>query len=114
MLAVMNKKQLFCRCRETLCRGGWFGSHRQIYYIRYFGRHEYTSQKREAVLNNGFEKSSKSRRFIKGVEKDGRVTIQSSQGNGSLKSTVGCNCFVDIPTGSKNLSAGDKAVVLLV
>ena len=64
-------------------------------------------------LGEGFD-LVQGRRFIKGVEKDGRVTIQSSQGNGSLKSTVGCNCFVDIPTGSKNLSAGDKAVVLLV
>ena len=115
MLAVLNKKTVILSLS-----GNPFAAAVGLEVIgRYIisaisGDMSILPKRREAVLNNGFEKSSKSRRFIKGVEKDGRVTIQSSQGNGSLKSTVGCNCFVDIPTGSKNLSAGDKAVVLLV
>ena len=115
MLAVLNKKTVILSLS-----GNPFAAAVGLEVIgRYIisaisGDMSILPKRREVVLNNGFEKSSKSRRFIKGVEKDGRVTIQSSQGNGSMKSTVGCNCFVDIPAGSKNLSAGDKAVVLLV
>ena len=64
-----------------------------------------------SVLANGFEKRSKSRRFIKAVEKNGIVTIPVSQGNSSLKSTAECNCFIDVPAGTEKLNAGDRVVI---
>ncbi|MCD8037120.1 MAG: NTP transferase domain-containing protein [Clostridiales bacterium] len=71
-------------------------------------------KKSEAVLANDFNKKSTARRFIKAVEKNGVVTIPESQGNGSVKTTAECNCYIDVLKGSEGLKAGDMAVIFHV
>lgn len=78
------------------------------------GNNELLPKRNEAVLANGFHKKSNTRRFVKAVERDGYVTIPPSQGNGSMKTTAECNCYIDVPAGLDELKAGDRAVIFRV
>ncbi|MCL2399725.1 MAG: molybdopterin molybdotransferase MoeA [Defluviitaleaceae bacterium] len=53
----------------------------------------------ESVLENDFPKSSPTRRFVRGIEKNGCVHIADIRY---------CNCLVDIPAKSQPLKAGEK------
>lgn len=79
-----------------------------------YGSKIYRAEKKIAVLGNDFDKSSKMRRFIRGVYEDGRVYIPAAQGNGQLSSMTGCNCLVDIPAGSGPVCAGEQVTVQML
>ena len=67
-----------------------------------------------APLATPFPKASGGRRFVRGLYRDGAVTVPEGHSSGQLRSQVGCNCLVDIPAGSPPLEAGTiiKAVLL--
>ena len=65
-----------------------------------------------APLANGFGKKSPNRRLIRARYNGASVTIPENQSNGSLSSMIGCNCLVDIPAGSGELTSGEPVRVL--
>lgn len=79
-----------------------------------YGSDIYKSVRKTAMLKNDFNKSSKIRRFIRGIYDNGEVFIPAAQGNGQLSSMVGCNCLVEIPEGSNPLVKGETVVVSML
>lgn len=59
-----------------------------------------------------FEKSSPTRRFIRGTCLADEVAIPSKQANGQMRSMIGCNCLLDIPAGSGPIHVGDTLKAL--
>ena len=67
-----------------------------------------------APLATPFSKASGGRRFVRGIYRDGAVTLPEGHSSGQLRSQVGCNCLVDIPAGSSPLAAGTMVKVVLL
>ena len=67
-----------------------------------------------APLATPFSKASGGRRFVRGIYRDGAVTLPEGHSSGQLRSQVGCNCLVDIPAGSPPLAAGTMVKVVLL
>lgn len=67
-----------------------------------------------AKLATDFPKGSKGRRFVRGVFRNGIVTLPDGHSSGQLGSAVLANCLVDIPAGSGPLSAGEPVTVHLL
>lgn len=63
-------------------------------------------QKSRARLAETFEKASPVRRFQRGVLTDGAVTIPAAQGNGQMRTMIGCNCLVELPATDGPTPAG--------
>lgn len=74
------------------------------------------TKRRKVVLEDDFIKISKGRRFIRGKEEDGKVSIPPAKwhSSGMLASMAGCNCLIDIPAGSEELHKGDEVEILLL
>ena len=72
-------------------------------------------QKTQAVLDTEFAKSSKGRRFLRGVCEHGHVWIPETEkhASGILSSMVGCNCLIDVPAGTGMLKVGDVVDVVV-
>lgn len=68
----------------------------------------------KASLAESFSRKRPVRRFQRGVLSGGTVTIPGEQGNGQLRTMIGCNCLVDLPEGSNPLSAGMPVDVYLL
>jgi molybdopterin molybdotransferase len=66
------------------------------------------------VAQDGFEKPSHVRRFLRGIYSEGRVKIPQAQSNAQMRSMIGCNCLLDIPAGSGVLKAGDAVRAILL
>lgn len=68
------------------------------------------------TLPQGFPKASPSRRFLRGVYRDGHVRIPevAKHASGILSSMSGCNCLVDIPEGTEAVEAGGSVRVILL
>lgn len=67
----------------------------------------------KVILKKDFRKASPRRRFLRGrlVVEDGIAyveTIGGGQGNGVLRSLIGCDILAEIPEGSGPLKAGEK------
>ena len=45
---------------------------------------------------------------------DGRVYLPERHESGIMYSAIDCNAFVDIPAGSKKLSAGEEVEIILL
>ena len=67
-----------------------------------------------APLADGFGKKSGGRRFIRGRYAGGAVHLPEGHSSGQLRSSLGCNCLVDIPAGSPELRAGETVRVILL
>ena len=67
-----------------------------------------------AVLDSSFGKGGKIRRFVRGRYAGGHITLPQGHSSGQLASLIGCNCLVDIPTGSGPLSPGVQVDALLL
>lgn len=67
-----------------------------------------------AKLGNGYGKKSPGRRFLRGKIENGVATIPDRQGNGQLRTMIGCNCLIEIPAGSGALCAGTEVVTHLL
>lgn len=66
------------------------------------------------ILANDFPKKSFGRRFIRARFDGEKIFLPSRHESGSLYSAVGCNCLVDIPAGSNELSAGAEVEIILL
>jgi molybdopterin molybdotransferase len=71
-----------------------------------------------AVLVNSFHKPSPQRRFLRVIlfRKDRTIyaRVTGGQGNGVLKSMVGCNALIDIEAGSGALVAGQQVLAIIL
>lgn len=67
-----------------------------------------------APLATPFGKASGGRRFVRGRYENGAVTLPEGHSSGQLRSSVGCNCLVEIPAGSPPLDAGENVKVVLL
>ncbi len=65
-----------------------------------------------ARAENGFSRRSPSRRFLRGVCRDGAVSLPGAQSNGQMRSMIGCNCFVDLPAGTERIRPGDSVEII--
>lgn len=71
-------------------------------------------EKVNAVVDGQYLKVSKIRRFIKAKLVQNTVYLSSDKiASGNLKSTVGCNCLVEIPAGNTGVKSGDILRVFL-
>ena len=70
-------------------------------------------QEGKAVLADDFLKASKKgRRFIRAKYLDGKVWIPKNHSSGSIASSIGCNCLIDIKAGTGALKASDLVDVI--
>lgn len=67
-----------------------------------------------AKAETSFGKKSPTRRFLRGFYHDGFVTIPQAQGNGQMRSMVGCNCLIDIPAQTEAVFPGDTLQIFLL
>jgi molybdopterin molybdotransferase len=76
------------------------------------GRADYLNPKIEVTIKNDFKKASPRRRFLRGrlVLENGMAFMETTgnQGNGVLRSLVGCDLLAEIPAGSGPVKAGTK------
>lgn len=75
---------------------------------------ELRCRRKRGILVNGFKKSSPGRRIVRACVDDGRVYLPERHESGVLFSALDCNAFVDIPAGSKELSAGEEVEIILL
>lgn len=82
------------------------------------GRADYLNKKTEITLKNDFRKKSPRRRFLRGklIIEDGTafMEITGEQGNGVLRSLIGCNVLAEVPEGSEPQRAGTKLTAYLI
>ncbi|WKY45216.1 molybdopterin molybdotransferase MoeA [Eubacteriaceae bacterium ES2] len=83
-------------------------------FSRLSGNDEFLLTEKTASLKNAYPKSSKRRRFIRGLYADGDVEIPNGHSSGQIRSMIGCNCLLDIPAGSGPLVAGDEIRIRLL
>ncbi len=67
-----------------------------------------------AVLDTPFAKYGKARRFVRGVFRNGRVTLPEGHSSGALRSAAGTNCLAEIAPADKPLAAGSTVRVWLL
>lgn len=67
-----------------------------------------------APLADAFPKASGGRRFIRGRYAAGAVHLPEGHSSGQLRSSLGCNCLVDIPAGTPALKSGEMVKVILL
>ena len=76
------------------------------------GLKDYLPEEFTVKLAGGFNKKSKSARFLKGklVIKDAEAVLEipKGQGNVIISSSIGCDCLAAVPAGSGPLEAGTK------
>lgn len=75
---------------------------------------ELRCRRKRGILVNGFGKVSQGRRLIRARVDDGRVYLPERHESRVLYSAMDCNAFVDIPAGSKQLSAGEEVEIILL
>lgn len=81
---------------------------------RMTGDPQYQLKRLKAVTANGFSKPSPSRRFLRGIYRDGSVILPEKQANGQMRSMIGCNCLADIPGGSGPVLPGTTVDIFLI
>lgn len=67
-----------------------------------------------AFLAEGFSRKRPLRRFQRGILKDQTVVIPGEQGNGQLRTMIGCNCIVELPAGTEPLPLGTRVNVYML
>ncbi|HZK42898.1 MAG TPA: gephyrin-like molybdotransferase Glp [Syntrophomonadaceae bacterium] len=82
------------------------------------GLTNYLPPRTSATLVDGFGKASPLRRFLRGnlYHQDGSnyIKLTGSQTNGVLKSLIDCNVLIDVPAGSKSITAGEKVEAYII
>lgn len=64
------------------------------------------TRREKAVLSKDCVKKRPVRRFQRGMLEDGAIAIPGEQGNGQLRTMIGCNCLVELPAGNEPIAAG--------
>ena len=83
--------------------------------LRIAGQTDVMPARRRAVLADAFPKECLGRRFLRArMEADGRVSLPDQHESGSLFSAAGCDAFVDVPAGTKPLTAGAEVEVVIL
>ena len=83
--------------------------------LRYLmGRRDILSRRTVGTLENGFEKASRGRRFVRATIEGNKVRLPEGHSSGMLASLIGCNCLIDIPAGSPPLEPGMSVQVVLM
>lgn len=68
-----------------------------------------------SIMADDFMKSSPRRRIIRGIYKNNKVYLpEGGHSSGMLGSMIGCNCLVDIKSGTEKLVRGDKVEIILL
>ncbi len=67
-----------------------------------------------AVLDTPFRKYGKARRFVRGVFRNGHVTLPEGHSSGQLRSAAGTNCLAEIVPADAPLAAGSMVRVWLL
>ena len=67
-----------------------------------------------AVLDTPFGKYGKARRFVRGVFRNGHVTLPEGHSSGQLRSAAGTNCLAEIVPADAPLAAGSAVRVWLL
>jgi molybdopterin molybdotransferase len=67
-----------------------------------------------AELATEFKKFGRGRRFVRGVFRDGLVSLPQGHSSGQLASAVGTNCLAEIPPADAPIEAGAKVRVWLL
>jgi molybdopterin molybdotransferase len=67
-----------------------------------------------AVLDTPFAKYGAARRFVRGVFKNGHITLPEGHSSGALRSAAGTNCLAEIVPDDKPLAAGSTVKVWLL
>lgn len=71
--------------------------------------------RKQAVMDCNFKKSSQTRRFVRAIYDDGRITLPKGRHvSGVLGSMTGCNCLIDIPAGTDRLQMGDTVWAVMI
>ena len=76
------------------------------------GNPRYQLRRAVARAENGFAKRSPTRRFLRGVCRGGAVSLPGAQANGQMRSMIGCNCLVDLPSGTEQIRPGDSVEII--
>ncbi|WP_415536434.1 gephyrin-like molybdotransferase Glp [Dehalobacter sp. 4CP] len=88
------------------------------YIKKMTGRRDYCYRKIEVTLKKDFRKSSPRRRFLRGrmLYENGMVIMESTgeQGNGVLRSMLGCDILAEIPEKSGPVKAGEKLTAYII
>lgn len=77
------------------------------------GMEAYHYTRLHTVTGSSFGKPSNVRRLLRGRYDGGRVYLSGKQQNGQLSGGIGCNCLVDIPAGSPEISEENPAEIIL-
>lgn len=79
------------------------------------GRNELKLQRVWAMSESVFPKKSMVTRYVRAYYEDGRVRIpEGSNASGILSSMCGCNCLIELPSGTPKLKKGDEVCVILL
>jgi len=73
-------------------------------------------RKEKAIFIDDFNKSSSTRRMLRAwvVRTEKGNIVKLSKGNqrpGVLKTTLDCNCFIDVPAGSPPVESGQEVEI---
>lgn len=77
------------------------------------GRKDLLPLRTRGVLEQGFPKKG-GRRFVRGLFRNGRVTLPEGHSSGQLRSAAGTNCLAEIPAGAGPLAPGAEVTVWLL
>lgn len=71
--------------------------------------------KQKGILQNDFGKPSKVRRYVRAIYENKAVRLpQGSHASGAISSLRGCNCLIEIPSGSEAVHKGDEVQVWML
>ena len=71
-------------------------------------------RREKAALTKDCVKKRLVRRFQRGILKYGAVSIPGEQGNGQLRTMIGCNCLAELPAGNESILAGSPVDVYML
>lgn len=114
MFSLLEGKPLLSLSGNPFAAAATFELFVRPLLARLAGRTEWKPVAFTAPLAVPFAKASGGRRFIRGRYEDGAVRLPEGHSSGQLRSSVGCNCLVDIPARSPALEAGTQVRVILL
>lgn len=68
----------------------------------------------QAELRTPFPKGGGMRRFVRGIFRDGAVTLPKGHSSGELRSTIGTNCLVELEAGRGPVAASETVGVYII
>lgn len=71
-------------------------------------------EQRQFVLSKTFTKRRACRRFQRGIAENGIVSVPDEQGNGQMRTMMGCNCLVELPAGEDAIEAGTPVTTYML